>query len=236
VSGASAALWHDVECGSYEADLKLWDELPGPVLELGCGTGRVSLRLARGGHRVVALDRDRHLLAVLAERGASLDLKTETADARDFELGGEFGFIAAPMQLIQLLSDSEQRRRCLARVASHLVPDGAAAFAIVESMASPSGGLPPVPDARESQGWVFSSLPVDLEVGAERIRLRRLRQTVSPGGRLSEETNEVELARLDAATLEAEAAGVGLAAAGRRAIPATEEHVGSTVVVLRRAV
>ena len=44
------SVWHDVECASYEADLDLWRELAaaarGPVLDHGCGTGRVALDLA----------------------------------------------------------------------------------------------------------------------------------------------------------------------------------------------
>jgi tRNA G46 methylase TrmB len=50
---SAEAIWHDVECGSYQADLPLWEELAqraqGAVLELGCGTGRVALHLARRG-------------------------------------------------------------------------------------------------------------------------------------------------------------------------------------------
>ena len=49
------AIWHDVECGAYEADLELWRELareaPEGVLDVGAGTGRVALRLARAGPR-----------------------------------------------------------------------------------------------------------------------------------------------------------------------------------------
>ena len=44
-------MWHDVECGSYVADLPLWRRLAaeagGPVLDVGAGTGRVALDLAR---------------------------------------------------------------------------------------------------------------------------------------------------------------------------------------------
>ena len=49
VLAMSAAAWHDVECGGYSADLALWEEMAteagGPVLDLGCGTGRVGLHL-----------------------------------------------------------------------------------------------------------------------------------------------------------------------------------------------
>ena len=64
-----AVIWHDLECGYYELDLPLWRELAdgarGPVLDIGAGTGRVALDLARRGHEVVALDRDAELLAAL---------------------------------------------------------------------------------------------------------------------------------------------------------------------------
>ena len=61
--------WHDVECGGYRADLPLWRELAraeaGPVLDVGAGTGRVALDLARAGHSVTALDREPELLDAL---------------------------------------------------------------------------------------------------------------------------------------------------------------------------
>ena len=67
-----------------------------------------------------------------------------------------------------------------------------------------------------------------------RPRVRRLRQIVSPDGELAEELNEIELALLGAEGLEAEAGAVGLRPAGRREISATDVHVGSTVVLLKK--
>jgi len=54
----SAAIWHDIECGAYTADLPLWEELAagGAVLDVGAGTGRVALRLARAGCAMTAVD------------------------------------------------------------------------------------------------------------------------------------------------------------------------------------
>jgi len=223
------AIWHEVECGGYQADLAIWEELAegrGPVLDLGCGTGRVTRHLARRGHEVRGLDIDPALIDDLD--GAEL------GDARDFELGRRFGLILAPMQLIQLFADEGERIQCLRCVAGHLAADGLAAFAIVESMPAPIDAPPPLPDTREVDGWVYSSLPVAAAVDAEAISVRRLRQTVAPGGELTEELDEVRLRRLDAAALEGEAEGVGLRPAGQRPISATAEHVGSTVVLLER--
>lgn len=229
-------IWHDIECGAYSADLALWEELAdevgGPVLELGCGSGRVALHLARRGHAVIGLDREPELVDALAERAEGLPVRAIAGDAREFELGTEVALALAPMQFLQLLSTSTERVACLASVAAQLRPGGRLAAAIVERMPEPDGAPPPLPDVRDIDGWVYSSLPVEAAVGEETIVLRRLRQTVSPTGNLSEEPNEVHVHSLSAAQLEAEAMAVGLEPLQRRAVPATDVHVGSVVVVL----
>ncbi|HEX5609385.1 MAG TPA: class I SAM-dependent methyltransferase [Solirubrobacterales bacterium] len=235
----SAAIWHDVECGSYAADLPLWEELAqtagGPVLELGCGTGRVALHLARRGHEVVGLDSDPELIAALRERAEGLPVEALAADARDFSLEEPVALVLAPMQFLQLLGDSEERLACLRCIAACLRPGGAVAAALVEEMPEPDGAAPPLPDVREVDGWVYSSLPTEAALAAGEIRLRRLRQTVSPGGELSEEPNEIRLRTFPAHQLEAEAAQVGLRAGQRRSIAYTEAHVGSVVSILEGA-
>ncbi|HEX5989999.1 MAG TPA: class I SAM-dependent methyltransferase [Solirubrobacterales bacterium] len=239
MSATQATIWHDVECGAYAADLPLWEELAersgGPVLELGCGTGRVALHLARRGHRVIGLDRDPELLAALEERGTGLPLSTVAADARAFEPAEPVGLVLAPTHLLQLLPDASRRRECLSCVASALRPGGLLAAAIIESMPEPDGAPPPLPDVREVDGWVYSSLAIEAAVAPGEIVVRRLRQRVSPDGSLSEEPNEVRIATFTAAALEDEAAAFGLAPAGRREIPPTTMHEGSLVVLLERS-
>ncbi len=232
-------IWHDLECGSYSADLALWEELAdeagSPILDLGCGTGRVALNLARRGHRVLGLDLEADFVAALSERGEGLPVEAEVGDAREFELGVQFGLVLVPMQLIQLLDGAEERASCLRCVVAHLRPGAIAALAIVEDTAI-ADRLPstPLPDACEIDGWVYSSLPLDAVVDSGAIRVRRLRQTVSPAGELNEETDEVHLRVLGAAELEDEAARAGLRSAGRHELPATLDHVGSTVVLLAK--
>ncbi len=234
--GSTGVIWHDTECGAYAADLGLWEALAedagGPLLDLGCGTGRVALHLARRGHRVTALDSDAALLASFEERAAGLPAIAEPGDARGFEIEAAFGLVLAPMQLVQLFADAGERSDCLRCVARHLSPGGRAAFAIVDEMPAAEPGASPLPDVREVGGWVYSSLPLDADVDAGAIVVRRLRQSVSPAGQLADEVNEVELQLLSAGTLEREGAEAGLAPAGRREIPATDAHVGSTVVLL----
>jgi len=251
-ASTAAAIWHDVECGSYEADLPLWEELAercdGPVLELGCGTGRVALHLARRGHRVIGLDRDPDLLAALQQRasdfrptgvGSQSDATADLvqpllADARRFALDSPASLVLAPTHLLQLLAGPAERAEALCCIAAALRPGGILAAAIIEAMPAADGAPPPLPDVREVGGWVYSSLAVEAAVGPGEIVVRRLRQTVSPEGSLSEEPNEVRIVTFSAETLEAEAADVGLLPAGRRAIPPTSMHEGSLVVLLER--
>jgi SAM-dependent methyltransferase len=234
----AVVIWHELECGAYAADLALWEELAteasGAVLELGCGTGRVALRLGRRGCEAVGLDNSSRLVGELERRVGGLPVTAFVGDAREFELERDVGLVLAPMQLVQLFAGADERRECLSCVAAHLAVGGLAGFAIVEEMPEAVDGAVPLPDAREVDGWVYSSLPVDVAVEEGAIRVRRLRQVVSPAGELSEETDEVVLRQLDAGALEAEAAAVGLAPAGRRSVPPTTDHVGSTVVLLRR--
>jgi SAM-dependent methyltransferase len=241
MSTTATAIWHDVECGSYEADLSLWEELAerraGPVLELGCGTGRVALHLARRGHRVIGLDQDHELILELADRAGDLPVQPLCANALDFELGEPAALALAPMQFLQLLRSSDSRLRCLRRVASSLQPQGLMAAAILaRPPAMPADALPPLPDVREVDGWIYSSLPtVVAGVMGGQVLLRRLRQTVSPDGVLSEENDEIRLLMVEPGELEEEAKAAGFVPAGRRAIPETEAHVGSTVVLLEKA-
>jgi SAM-dependent methyltransferase len=233
------AIWHDVECGAYNADLPLWEELAaastGPVLDLGCGTGRVALHLGRHGKEITGLDREPELAAELNDRADSLPVRAEVGDARSFELGRSFGLILAPMQLVQLFEGgASDRLAFLTCVKGHLKRGGIAAVAIVEEvLGGVSDELDSVPDAREVEGRLYSSQPIETVVDREWIVLRRLRKSVSPEGVLNREESRVDLRVLSAETLEREASRAGLHPAGRRAIEATEDHIGSTVVLMR---
>jgi hypothetical protein len=136
--------------------------------------------------------------------------------------------------MLQLLPDADARVACLRSVAAALGPGGRFAAAILEDMPEPDGAPPPLPDVREVDGWVYSSLAVEAAVGPGEIVIHRLRQTVSPEGALSEEPNQVRIATFPAAQLEEEAAEAGLRPLGRHEIPATDIHVGSLVVMLEK--
>jgi SAM-dependent methyltransferase len=231
--------WHDVECASYAADLPVWRELAGersgPLLDVGCGTGRVALDLAGRGHEVTALDSDAELVRELSARARDRDLRVDavTADARSFALGRRFALAIAPMQVFQLLGGPDGRRAALERAREHLEPGGLVAVALADPFEAvpPDDALPPVPDVREQDGWVLSSQPVAVRPENGTVAIDRLRQLVSPAGELSEELYTVRLDTVGADELEREAERAGLRPAGRRPVPPTPDHVGSTVVL-----
>lgn len=241
MTGEAEVIWHEVECAGYAGDLAAWrslaDEAAGPVLELGCGAGRVSLDLARRGVEVTGLDRDRALLAELGRRAGAEGIEVETvlADARDFELGREFALAIAPMQILHLMVAAE-REGLLRASRAHLAANGRLAAALLAPGALDGApGRPPLPDVRERDGWIYSSQPLDVVANGEAIEVRRLRQTVSPEGDLSEEVRATRLYPVGRRELEARAAAAGFVPAGALAVEATEDHVGSEIVILEAA-
>jgi SAM-dependent methyltransferase len=232
-----AVLWHDVECGDYREDLALWRQLAGagPVLDVGAGTGRVTLDLAARGVPVVALDAEAELLAALAERAAGLPVETVCADARAFDLGGRgFPVIVVPMQTLQLLGGADGRAAFLRCARAHLAPGGIVAAALadaLESFTAETDALPE-PDLCEIDGVQYASRPLAVIDEGDRAAIHRLRQIDDPDGTRAESHDVIRLDRVDAAGLEAEAAALGFTARPSVRIPATEVYVGSTVVVL----
>jgi SAM-dependent methyltransferase len=236
----STVIWHDLECGSYREDLPLWralaDECGDPILEVGAGTGRVALELARGGHDVTALDNDGELLEALERRGAGLGVRTTRADARAFELDGGFALCLVPMQTIQLLGGPSGRAEFLRQARAHLRDGGLLAAALADGMEpfEVGPGLPaPLPDICEIDGVVYSSTPVAVVEDGDGFVLERRRETVTADGTRSCSRNAVRLDRIDASQLEREATAIGLRPLERGRVNATDEYVGSEVVMLR---
>ena len=237
---APRSIWHDVECGAYDADLPLWRELAeqqgGPVLDVGAGTGRVALDLARRGHEVVALDVDAGLLDALRERAGDLPVETVAADARDFDLGGRrFALIVVPMQTAPAARRPRRPRGVPARRAP---PPRARRRCSPPPSPTRSTGFDdehteqPRPDMREVDGVVFHSPG----------RRRRARRTTPPAssacarrvdraGHRTSEPDAITLDRVDADEVAEEAAALGFEARAPRYVPQTEDYVGSEVVM-----
>lgn len=124
---------HAGEAG-LNGDLEFYEELAGrtggPVLDVGCGTGRVAIQLARGGHEVTGVDLSAPMLAQAARHRA--DLPSEVAARLDFvqanmtslHLGRSFGLIITPFRVFQFLLTPEAQRQTLLAFREHLAPAG----------------------------------------------------------------------------------------------------------------
>jgi SAM-dependent methyltransferase len=232
-------------------DLPLWRELAAsygdPVLDVGAGTGRVTLDLARAGYRVTALDSDPDLLSALEDRlgrrsellrpSSQASVTTVVADAREFDLGElRFPLAIVPMQTIQLLDGVDGRVRFLRCAHRHLTAGGVLAVAIAEALdlyEVVDGMAMPLPDVREEDGVVYSSQPTAVRADEDGFLLERRRETVSPAGDRTVEENRIRLDRVTVRGLEREGMAVGFTRGGHAHVAATEDYSGSQVVILR---
>ena len=106
----------------------------GAVLEVGCGTGRILLPIARAGCTVTGLDASSSMLERCRERlGAEPEevqarVALHHGDARDFDVGRQFGLVTAPFRVVQHLVTIGDQLAFLASVARHLEPGGRLVF------------------------------------------------------------------------------------------------------------
>ena len=102
----------------------------GPVLELGCGTGRVLIPTARAGIDITGIDLSPHMLDVcrrrLAQEPAEVQRHVQIgqADMCDFDLGRTFQLITIPFRPFQHLIEVEDQMACLRCIHRHLPLDG----------------------------------------------------------------------------------------------------------------
>jgi SAM-dependent methyltransferase len=134
--GAITARYYD---GAYErlrggsGDVEFYRELAreaaGPVLELGCGTGRVLLPIAALGIPCTGLDASPRMLAALRARPIPPTLRLVHAPMQRFDLGEDrFTLVYSAFRAFQHLLDVDEQLDCLACVRRHLAPGGAFAF------------------------------------------------------------------------------------------------------------
>lgn len=120
----------------HNEDLPFWSALarqkPGPLLELGCGTGRILFELAKTGKTVVGIDLDFGMLRFLHRDNAErlpANLFVLQADFTAFHLAGSFGLSILGCNTYSTQA-APQRQKLLACVKQHLQPDGVFAISV----------------------------------------------------------------------------------------------------------
>jgi SAM-dependent methyltransferase len=137
--------------GDMDWYLRKGQESGGPVLELGAGTGRIALPLARAGVVVHALDADRGMLSALREKVAAEPNEVQArivivdGDMRAFRLKEHFPLVIAPFRALLHNLTEDAHLACFHCVHDHLRPGGRFAFNVfypsLEYMAQNSGAL-----------------------------------------------------------------------------------------------
>jgi SAM-dependent methyltransferase len=119
---------------SVEGDIDFYRSLAGetggPVLDVGCGTGRVAVALAADGHEVVGIDMSAPMLRLAEQRREALPdevagrLSFQQADMATLALGRDFPLIVTPSRVFQFMLTSDAQRQALAALGAHLRPNG----------------------------------------------------------------------------------------------------------------
>jgi len=214
-------LYHAHHANETE-DLPFWLELAArqgnPLLELGCGTGRVFLPLAKAGYQVYGLDRDPAMLAVLrlsAPTELRYGLRLLQSDMTAFHLGIRFALILLPCNTFSTLAQPA-RLAALERVATHLRPGGL----FVASLPNPAL-LKRLPATSEAELEDILSHPLDgepVQVSSAWVRHEDLfiltwhYDHLLPDGRVERLSTRIQhhLAPVDAYLAELRLAGLGV--------------------------
>lgn len=105
-------------------------ESGGPVLEVGCGTGRVLIPTARAGITIAGVDLSFRMLEICKQRLRAEPAEVQSrvqlthADMRSFDLGQTFNLITLPFRPFQHLTTVEDQISCLQSIHRHLKKDG----------------------------------------------------------------------------------------------------------------
>jgi SAM-dependent methyltransferase len=139
---------YQLQYASYRDDIAFYARLAERlgatrILELGAGSGRVSVALARRGLQVTALEPSQRMLEFGRDHAAREGVRVDfvTGDARSFELPHPFPLVIAPFNMLMHLYTLGDQDDALERIAAHLEPGGVFAFDLYQPHFGPEGVL-----------------------------------------------------------------------------------------------
>jgi SAM-dependent methyltransferase len=138
-AGAELARLYDLDMDDHVVDVDLYLAFArtsdGPILELACGSGRISVPLVGDGHEVVGVDRDVDMLerarrSWLADGGQG-QLKLVEGDITQLDLGRSFGLVVLALNSLLMLPGRDAQLAAMQTIARHLTADGRAVIDVV---------------------------------------------------------------------------------------------------------
>src|SRR5260370_12654111 len=105
-------------------------EFGDPVLELGCGTGRITMALAEAGKGMRGVDLSERMLERAVKKGAALRVEARErvhlvqGNMAGFDLGEKFRLVIVPFRPFQHLLEVHEQMNCLECARKHLAPGG----------------------------------------------------------------------------------------------------------------
>lgn len=96
----------------------------GRVLELGIGTGRIALPLAKRGLKVSGIDSSRKMVAKMSAKVDGSKIPVTLGDFAEVPIEGKFSLVFVMFNTIFCLLTQESQVRCFQNVAKHLIPKG----------------------------------------------------------------------------------------------------------------
>jgi SAM-dependent methyltransferase len=132
------AEWYDIFYAAADpGDVEFYHGLcrasGGPILEIGVGTGRIALPLAKEGMEIVGIDLYEPMLKVALKRALDVaplegSLRLIQADMRKFDLKRSFPVVTIPARTLLLATSEEEQVQTLCCAVQHLAPNGTLAF------------------------------------------------------------------------------------------------------------
>ncbi|MBK6663693.1 MAG: class I SAM-dependent methyltransferase [Thermoflexaceae bacterium] len=150
------ARYYDLIHDGHDDDIGLWQSFAlrtsRPVLEIGCGSGRIAVELAGAGAAVTGIDPSPAMLALARDRaaaaGVTLDLREAGLPGGGLE-AGRYGFVLVPQDVFLHLEDGEAQRAALTEIAEAMAFDATLAI----DLPGPAQWLDPSTDGQPMLAW-----------------------------------------------------------------------------------